>query len=97
MQKLQKDKQRSTKHTYTTKDRVTRTPLKTGGELRSPPMTMTYHRACNYINTTGVTSGARTAYPSGEHEFTSRFRGVRVTRSLVLCVCFVDRCSGMQP
>ena len=29
-----KDKQRSTKHTYKTKDRVTRTPLKTGGELR---------------------------------------------------------------
>ena len=28
------DKQRSTKHTYKTKDRVTRTPLKTGGELR---------------------------------------------------------------
>jgi len=29
--KVQKDKQRSTKHTYKTKDRVTRTPLKTGG------------------------------------------------------------------
>jgi hypothetical protein len=33
-QKVQKDKQRSTKHTYKTKDRVTRTPLKPGGELR---------------------------------------------------------------
>ena len=32
--KVQKDKQRSTRHTYKTKDRVTRTPLKTGGELR---------------------------------------------------------------
>ena len=32
--KVQKDKQRSTKHTHTTKYRVTRTPLKTGGELR---------------------------------------------------------------
>jgi hypothetical protein len=31
--KVQKDKQRSTKHTYKTKDRVTRTPLKTEGEL----------------------------------------------------------------
>jgi hypothetical protein len=31
----QKNKQRSTKHTHKTKDRVTRTPLKTGGELRS--------------------------------------------------------------
>ena len=33
-EKVQKDKQRSTKHTYKTKDQVTRTPLKTGGELR---------------------------------------------------------------
>ena len=32
-EKVQKDKQRSTKNTYKTKDRVTRTPLKTGGEL----------------------------------------------------------------
>ena len=32
--RAQKDKQRSTKHAYTTKDRVTRTPLKTGGESR---------------------------------------------------------------
>jgi len=28
-----RDKQRSTQHTHTTKDRVTRIPLKTGGEL----------------------------------------------------------------
>ena len=33
-EKVQKDKQRSTKHTCKTKDRVTRTPLKTEGELR---------------------------------------------------------------
>jgi hypothetical protein len=32
--KGQKDKQRSTKHTHQTKDPVTRTPIKTGGELR---------------------------------------------------------------
>jgi len=32
--KVQKDKQRSTKHTHKTKDRVTRTRLKTVGELR---------------------------------------------------------------
>jgi hypothetical protein len=30
----EKDKPQSTKHTYKTKDRVTRTPVKTGGELR---------------------------------------------------------------
>ena len=33
-EKVQNDKQRSTKHTHKTKDRVTRTPLKTWGELR---------------------------------------------------------------
>jgi hypothetical protein len=32
--KVQRDKQRSTKHTYKTKDRVTRSPLKARGELR---------------------------------------------------------------
>jgi hypothetical protein len=32
--KGQKDKQRSTKHTHKTKDRVTRSPLKTVDELR---------------------------------------------------------------
>jgi hypothetical protein len=31
-------KQRSTKYTHKTKDRVTRTPLKTGGELRCSGM-----------------------------------------------------------
>jgi len=53
---------------------------------------MTYHRVCNYINTRVATRGARTAYPSGAHELTPVFSGVRVTLSLVLCVCFVDRC-----
>ena len=33
-EKVQKDKQRSTKHTYKPKDRVTRAPLKTEGELK---------------------------------------------------------------
>jgi hypothetical protein len=32
-EQVQKHKQRSTKHTHKTKDRVTRTPRKTGGEL----------------------------------------------------------------
>ena len=34
---------------------------------------MIYHRVCNYINTTGATSGAGTAYPSGTPEFTPGF------------------------
>ena len=33
-EKVQRDKQLSTKHTHKTKDRATRTPLNTGGELR---------------------------------------------------------------
>ena len=33
-EKVQKDKQRYIKHTHKTKDRVIRTPLQTGGELR---------------------------------------------------------------
>ena len=32
-----------------------------------------------------------TADPSGAPEFTPGFSGIRVTRSLVLCVCFVNR------
>jgi hypothetical protein len=34
--KIQKDKQRSTKHTHKTKDQVTRTPLKTGVDSGDP-------------------------------------------------------------
>ena len=33
-EKVQKDKQQSTQHTHKTKERVTRTPLKTGSEFR---------------------------------------------------------------
>jgi len=43
----------------------------------------------------GVTSGAGTAYHSGAPEFTSRFSGINVTRSLALCICFVDRCLSL--
>ena len=56
---------------------------------------VSYHLVCIYINTTGATSGAGTAYPSGAHEFTPGFSGVRVTRALVLCVCFVDCCLSL--
>ena len=44
-----KDKQRSTKHTHKTKDRVTRTPLKTVGELR----------CCGKVSSLCSTSGTR--------------------------------------
>ena len=40
-----------------------------------------------------ATSGAGTAYASRAPEWSPPvFSGVHVTRSLVLCVCFVDRC-----
>ena len=35
-EKVQKDKQRSTKHSYKTKDRITRTQLKTGMNSGAP-------------------------------------------------------------
>ena len=41
---------------------------------------------------TAATGGARTAYPSGAHELISGFSGVRVARSLVFRVVFLDRC-----
>jgi hypothetical protein len=44
-----------------------------------------------------IITGAGTAYPSGAHEFTPVFSGVRVTRSLVLCVCLVDCCLSFWP
>jgi hypothetical protein len=34
---------------------------------------MTYHQVCNYINMTGATSRAGTAYPNGAHVFTPCF------------------------
>ena len=47
-------------------------------------------RICNRIHFKWNWAG--TAYPSGAPEFTPVFSGLRVTRSLVLCVYFVDRC-----
>jgi hypothetical protein len=44
------------------------------------------------VHTKGATSGAGTAYPSGEPEFIPVFSKVRFTRSLVLYVCFIDLC-----
>ena len=49
---------------------------------------MTYRRVYDWSNTTGATSGAGTAYPSWTPGFIPSFRGIRVTRSLVLCVMF---------
>ena len=54
-----------------------------------------HHRASSKNNSTGATSGTGLVNPSGAPESIPYFSGVRVTRSLVLCVlcvCFVDRC-----
>jgi hypothetical protein len=48
-------------------------------------------------NKTGVTCGTGTAKPSEATDFTPVFSEVRVARSLVVCVCFVDRCLSFCP
>jgi len=60
--KVQKDKQRSTKHTYKTKDRVTRTPLKTGGKLRR------YRRVSSSCCTSGTRCVNLVTNPVISHE-----------------------------
>ena len=42
-----------------------------------------------------ATSGAGTAYPSGENEFTQGFNGVHIARSLVSC--FLGGGGGKSP
>jgi hypothetical protein len=46
---------------------------------------MTYIRICNQTNTTGATSGAGTAYPSGASEFTPGF----LWGSCYSVICFI--------
>ena len=59
-EKVQKDKEQSTKHTYKAKDRVTRTPLRTGGELMCSGMVTS---SCSTSDTrrvnTCITSSAK--------------------------------------
>jgi hypothetical protein len=59
-EKGQKYKQRSTKHAYKTKDRVTRTPLKTGGKLR----------CSGRVGSSCSTSGTRRVIPGENHQTT---------------------------
>ena len=42
-----------------------------------------------------ATSGAGTAYPSGENEFTQGFNGVHIARSLISC--FLGGGGGANP
>ena len=52
----------------------------------------TYYRVCNYINMTGGTSGAGSATLPDHPSSSPVFSEVRVTRFLVMYVCFVERC-----
>ena len=56
--KVLKDKQRSAKHTHKTKDRVTRAPLKSGGELR----------CSGRVSSVCPTSGTRRVILATSHE-----------------------------
>ena len=47
-EKVQKDKQRSTKHTHKTKDRVTRTPIKTGDYCTFSASMLKFHLFLNF-------------------------------------------------
>ena len=51
-----------------------------------------YHWVCNQINTTGVTSGAGTAYPSGAPEFIPGFQWGSCYSIFSFICMFVDRC-----
>ena len=56
---------------------------------------VSYYLVCIYINTMGETGGAGTRTLPEHLSSSTVFSGVRVTRVLVLCVCFVDRCLSL--
>ena len=67
--------------------RMEKMKMKTFVEVLHVPY-ITYHWVCNWINTTGVTSVSPPEHLSSPPVIS----GFPVTRSLILCVCFVDRC-----
>jgi hypothetical protein len=75
-------------HTYKIKDRVTRTPLNTGGELRCSGRVSS---SCSTSGTCHLNNPLHFLY--FKHLSSPPvFSGVRVTRSLILYVCSVDCC-----
>jgi hypothetical protein len=66
-EKGQNDKQRSTKHTHKTKDRVTRTPLKTGGELEYEILVILFDKCFQY-NYITINSNGRQDNKLQQHE-----------------------------
>jgi hypothetical protein len=73
-EKVQKDKQRSTKHTHKTKDRVPKTPLKTGGEL------MCSGRVSSFCSTSGTRRINLVTNPVISHEW-GKFWSLVTTRN----------------
>jgi hypothetical protein len=71
-EKVQRDKQRFTKHTHTTKDQATTRLTRREQLLEQELLTLSEH-------------------PSSPPDFS----GVRVAWSLVVCVCFVNRCLSL--
>jgi hypothetical protein len=60
------------------------------GGMQNKELLTFKHWVCNVSNTTSVTSGAGTAYPSETSKITPVFRGVRFPRSLIFCVVFYN-------
>ena len=68
-ERVQRNKQRSTKHTHKTKDGETRTPFKTGGELMSSgrvavPVLLVTTAVLIWLQTVSAACGTGTVYPS---------------------------------
>ena len=78
-EKVQKNKQRSTKYTHKTKDRVIRTPLKTGGELRCSG------RVSSYWSTSDTRRVNLITNPVISHEW-GKNREVFTTRYAIYCL-----------
>ena len=97
-EKVQKDKQRSTKHTYKTKDRVTRTPLKTGGKLRCSGRVGSFcstsdTRRVNLVTNPVISHARGTILEENPMTF-SKISGNYVAQSLILCL--VDDCLSFR-
>jgi hypothetical protein len=58
---------------------------------------VTYHRVCKWSNTTGTTMEKALSILPEHLSSPLAFSGVRVARSLVFCVCSVDRCLSFYP
>ena len=82
--KEQKDKQRSTKQTHKTKDRVTRTPIKTGSKLRCSG------RVGSSCSTSGTRRVNLVTNPVIGHEW-GKHREVMYTETKYLLGCSLPR------